>query len=380
MRWRWIWKVDMRFLAVLTVKNEGAFLLEWLAHHQACGFSDFIICSNDCSDGTDLMLDHLAAQGLVHHIRNDGPYLKAGVQFSAYKRAAALPVFAQADWVMTLDIDEFVNIHVGNRTLPALLDALPDADAITLTWRLFGNAGVVRYTDRPITHSFTHAAPRVIYWPWRAAMFKTLYRNNGAYAKLGVHRPRSPNPDMLPNLVWRDGCGRRLEPRFKTTQIFSPFGRDNTQLAQLNHYPLGAMESYVLKADRGRAVHRGDMLGMDYWVERNFSSHEDRSILALGGGAARDALLADPVLARLHQGAVAWRHARFQALMRQEPYRALFGRLLMCPPTRPVTQKGAAFLLGHARAGQTGASAATDKATDTATGDTRDSGGTQTHA
>ena len=370
MRWRWIWKADMRFLAVLTVKNEAAFLLEWLAHHQSCGFTDFIICSNDCSDGTDLMLDHLAAKGLVHHIRNSGPYQKAGVQFSAYKKAASLPVFAQADWVATLDIDEFVNIHVGNGTLPALLAVLPDADAITLTWRLFGNAGVVRYADQPITHSFTHAAPRVVHWPWRASMFKTLYRNNGAYAKMGVHRPRDPNPDLLARLVWRDGCGRRLEPRFKTTQIFSPFGRDNTQLAQLNHYPLGAMESYVLKADRGRAVHSGNLLGLDYWVERNFSSHEDRSILALDTGPARAALMADPVLARLHHSAVAWRHARFEELMRTEPYRALFGRLLMCPPTRPVTQKGAAFLLNYARLGQTGTADSAGDDTQTAMGDT----------
>ena len=53
----------MRVLAILGVKNEGAFLLEWLAHHRACGFTDFLVFSNDCSDGTDLMLDRLAAMG-----------------------------------------------------------------------------------------------------------------------------------------------------------------------------------------------------------------------------------------------------------------------------------------------------------------------------
>ena len=52
----------MRALAILCVKNEGAFLLEWLAHHRATGFTDFLVFSNDCSDGTDLMLDRLADQ------------------------------------------------------------------------------------------------------------------------------------------------------------------------------------------------------------------------------------------------------------------------------------------------------------------------------
>ena len=50
----------MRATALRGVKNEGAFLVEWLAHHRACGFSDFLVYSNDCSDGTDLMLDRLA--------------------------------------------------------------------------------------------------------------------------------------------------------------------------------------------------------------------------------------------------------------------------------------------------------------------------------
>ena len=31
----------MTHLALLTVRNEAAFLLEWLAHHRAVGFDDF---------------------------------------------------------------------------------------------------------------------------------------------------------------------------------------------------------------------------------------------------------------------------------------------------------------------------------------------------
>lgn len=38
----------MRTLAILTQRNEGAFLLEWLAHHRAIGFTDFLVFSNDC--------------------------------------------------------------------------------------------------------------------------------------------------------------------------------------------------------------------------------------------------------------------------------------------------------------------------------------------
>ncbi|MGR3362692.1 MAG: glycosyltransferase family 2 protein [Maritimibacter harenae] len=338
----------MRATAVLTVRNEGAFLLEWVAHHLGIGFTDLVILSNDCDDGTDRMLDRLAEIAPVHHLRNEAPHEDGGVQFTGLKRADAHPAVRAADWLCALDVDEFVNIHAGDHTLGALLEALPEADAITLTWRLFGNGGVVRFDDLPITAQFTRAAPEIMYWPWRAAMFKTLYRNDGAYDRLGVHRPRAPS-GKADTARWFDGHGRDLGPRFRRGPIFSPYGRPNYGLAQLNHYPLGAMESYILKRDRGRAVHAGEPLGLDYWTERNWVAEEDTSIRQ--SDALRDPwltrLMGDAPLAELHAEAVLWRRQRFDRLMLEEPNRALFGRLLMSPPARPLPPEAAKMLIAY---------------------------------
>ncbi len=343
-----------RILAVLTVRNEAAFLLEWLAHHKAVGFTDFLVFSNDCTDGTDKMLDRLDQLGWLTHVRNDGPYDKGGIQFTALKMADKTRQVKKADWILPMDVDEFVNIHTGDHTVPALLAALPDATAITLTWRLFGNAGVVRYEDTPVTESFTRCAPEIMYWPWRSAMFKTLYRNDGTYAKLGVHRPRSPDQSRLDKARWFDGQGRLLEDQFKVKRIFNNYGRPNYDLVQLNHYPLGAMESYVLKADRGRAVHSDHMLDMDYWVERNFNTDTDTTITATAPARdhLRSELLKDAKLARLHERAVDWRRTRFLALMEKEPFRALFARLLMTPQSRPISAQAARTLAGFANLGR----------------------------
>ena len=296
------------------------------------------------------MLDRLAELGWLEHCRNDGPYDRGGIQFTALKRAAKLDVVRHADWILPLDIDEFVNIHAGGHRVPDLLAALPDATAITLTWRLFGNGDQVNFTDTPVTETFTRCAPEIMYWPWRSAMFKTLYRNDGTYRKPGVHRPRDPDTEKLKTARWFDGHGRELDEQFKTRRIFSNYGRPNYGLVQLNHYPLGAMESYVLKADRGRAVHSDHMLGMDYWVERNFNTDTDTSVQTLSApsGALRQDLLADPALARLHTRAVAWRETRFAELMLREPLRALFARLLMTPPSRPVSAGSAQALVRFA--------------------------------
>ncbi|MEM6374305.1 MAG: glycosyltransferase family 2 protein, partial [Pseudomonadota bacterium] len=119
--------------------------------------------------------------------------------------------------------------------------------------------------------------------------------------------------------------------------------------------PLGAMESYILKVDRGRVNRTDTALGADYWVERNFNTEKDASIRRYD--AARDTvwngLRADPECVRLHDAAVAWRKIRFDRLMLDDSHRALMGRLLMTPPAQPMTAKAARFLMGYARKPQT---------------------------
>ena len=103
------------------------------------GVDDFLVFSNDCERWHRSDAGQVGADGLLTHVRNDGPYDKGGIQFTALKAAAKMDQVQQADWILPLDVDEFVNIHTGDHTLAALHAALPEATAITLTWRLFGN-------------------------------------------------------------------------------------------------------------------------------------------------------------------------------------------------------------------------------------------------
>ncbi len=334
----------MRILAIVGVKNEGAFLIEWLAHHRACGFTDFLFYSNDCSDGTDLMLNRLQELGQLTHIRNE-PSSPEGPQWSMLKSADKHPLRLAADWIMVLDIDEFVNIHIGARHIKDLIAAAPQATAFALTWRLFGNAGQIQMQDAPITASFTRAAPATLGWPWRAQMIKTLFKNDGSYRKLGVHRPRNLQEDSAPK--WCDGSGRELDTAFHTNRIFSDYTRHNYQWAQLNHYPLGAAENYLVKADRGRANREASGFDMGYWIERNLNEVEDNSIAALDSSALRAKFHADPVLGPLHRAAFVWRKTRFAQLMQHEPWRALYGRILMTPPSHSLSPDAARQITRH---------------------------------
>ena len=337
----------MKVTAILTLRNEAVFLPEWLAHHRAIGFSDFLVFSNDCQDGTDLLLDRLADLGWLTHMRNPGPHDK-GPQWDALKAADHHPLVRGADWLMHLDIDEFVNIRIGDGRLPALIETCPGATGFMLTWRMFGNAGVEALDGRPVTETFVQAAPEVLHWPWRAQMVKTLYRNDGAFRKLGVHRPRSPSADARAH--WVDGAGRPLPPGFVQGRVLTDPGSAPYALAQINHYALGSMQDYLVKVDRGRANRAAGAFDLGYWVDRNFCDVEDRSILRMAPAAAalRDGMLGDAVLRDLHAAALAWRKARFRALMAEEPWRAFFGRLKMAAPSRVLSANEARTIRGYA--------------------------------
>ncbi|MDM7458025.1 MAG: glycosyltransferase family 2 protein, partial [Paracoccus sp. (in: a-proteobacteria)] len=185
---------DKRVLIVTTMKNEGPFILEWLAYHRAIGVTDFLIYTNDCSDGTDTFLQLLQRKGLCQW--RDNPYRQTDMkpQHAALDAANDEPILAETDWAICMDVDEFIAVHVGDGTLAALFDAIGEANMISLTWRLFGNADIDGYRDSFITQDHTLCAREFTNKPHQAWGFKTLYRNLGLFRKMGVHRPKG----MLP--------------------------------------------------------------------------------------------------------------------------------------------------------------------------------------
>ena len=94
----------MRVLVITTMRNEAPFVLEWLAYHQHIGVTDFLVYSNDCEDGTDLLLDRLEVLGHVRHVRNHAGGKKS-VQWRALSKANNHPAARDADWIYVTDVD-----------------------------------------------------------------------------------------------------------------------------------------------------------------------------------------------------------------------------------------------------------------------------------
>lgn len=323
-----------RTAIVTTMKNEAPFILEWLAWHRAIGVQDFLVYTNDCSDGTDTMLDLLQAKGIVQHRQN--PYVPGGElkpQHAALQAAESEPLIQNADWAICMDVDEYINVKLGDGRLPTLYAAMqaadPGANMISLTWRLFGNADVHGFEDRFITQQFDRCAPEVMRKPHQAWGFKTLFRNIDLYKKLGVHRPKGLKPDLWDEVKWLNGSGKPMPQAMLRNGWRSTMETYGYDWVQLNHYAVRSAESFLVKRDRGRVNHVDRDQGLHYWFRMNHNVEQEGSIMARLPllQAEWDRLLADPEIRAAHEAAVIAHRAKIAELRATPNYEAFYAEL-----------------------------------------------------
>ena len=318
----------VKITAVTCVKNEGPFLLEWIAFNRLIGVNGFLFYSNDCSDGTDRLLDALEDRGIVQHLLN--PAEGRNYQMEALKDARKHAVVSEADWVWVADVDEFLNIHVGDHSIPALVDACGDPQAISLNFQFFANDDVETFEDRPVIAQFTRSHNPDLWCGEAAIEVKSLVRGDFPLQYFGAHRPffKSKLPkEKRPR--WTDGSGRDVPHRFlvaanpRRIRRFPAAGARD--LATLNHYALRSLDSYLVKNDRGDVNREHRAFDDTYWRERNDPAWEDRSIQrylpALETALA--ALKSDAEIGALHDEAVRLHRAKCAELMAQPTYQAM---------------------------------------------------------
>jgi hypothetical protein len=88
---------------VTTMKDEGPYILDWVAHYRALGATDIVVFTNDCNDPTDMILRNLNRLGYVHHGFNR--VMRRGPHKSALMWALHEPVVNDAEWILVADVD-----------------------------------------------------------------------------------------------------------------------------------------------------------------------------------------------------------------------------------------------------------------------------------
>ena len=301
------------------MKDEGPYLLEWLAHYRIMGFDRIVVLHNDCTDGTDAMLARLQAMGEVVAVPHRvAPGKKP--QPSALRLAETLPGLARTDWLLLADSDEFLDVAPGAGRLADLIDALPSGtQAVAATWRVMGSNGLTDWNPGPVTQCYRRGAPDDFRKGWGV---KTLFRPFEGM-KLGIHRPTireiSRDPQARATLeaqTWVNGAGLPLTRRFKREAWLSTTLTVGYGLVEMKHFATRSRENFLLRAARGNVNDKARKYDAAYFAifDRNEDARESLSRQADARAAQVKAWLSDPDLARLQARSLAHHAARMAAL------------------------------------------------------------------
>lgn len=310
-----------RILVPTCMKNEGPFILEWLAWHRAIGVTDFVVFTNDCTDGSERLLERLDQLGYVKHMPN--PALATGrphFQPDALQYVVHLPSFREADYVISMDVDEFINVRTGEGRLQDLLEAAGDFDVLSISELNHGCGGRHRFEPGFVCEQYPGHQTEMPGNKRAQRGVKSIVRLSPRIQKVRNHRPDVLNG--LGSAVWLDGSGR---PRGELSADPGENGwdcRGSYDLVSLDHFPLRSLQCYLVKMHRGDVVVANKGVSQRYWRTRN---HSENFSSDLGTGLARmraefDRLLTDPETRTLHEACIAAHQARISDLSSNPEY------------------------------------------------------------
>ena len=248
-----------------TARNEGPYILDWLAHHRAAGFQHAIIYSNDNDDGSDELLGLLADHGEITWVRNDlSPTARS--QWKAYGHAfKSLPDILDFRWTMVLDLDEYVGFRTD---MFATIDDFlgwqehQPTDSVAMRWLHFAAGRLDLWHDAPSTRRFTRREPEI------SKLFKSIVRSNQFWHA----HAHFPFPTMDAPFTYRleDGSINHHMGLLKGIKI--PTDTVSADTAWIAHHVYRTAGESLIKATRGdctwSAQSRADTEFLDTIVKR----------------------------------------------------------------------------------------------------------------
>ncbi len=238
--------MNPRTAVVSCMKNEGQFLLEWVAFYRVLGFDEILVLTNDCQDGTDAMLQYLQDIGEVTHVQNpregDEP-----PQVTGLRRAFRNKKVRSCDWMLHCDADEFLRIDYGNGHIQDLLAAMPGhTDAIAIAWMPYGHDDLAEWPGGNVIEANTRRQSETD----PGGFHKSLYRPN-KFSAATDHMPKRPyGPVTL-----RNAAGTEMDAIATRTEHAKFRGNGPEMMswdgAALHHYAIRADDIFMMKNARG---------------------------------------------------------------------------------------------------------------------------------
>ncbi|SDX41532.1 Glycosyl transferase family 2 [Ruegeria halocynthiae] len=284
-------QTEMKVGLFSCARNEGPFILEWVAYHLLVGFDPILIYSNDSTDGTTELLDALDKNRVLSHVLQE---LKPGEipQYNAADKAFLHPSLVDADWLMWLDSDEFLYCSGRDNRITDLIARCSElSEGVAVNWLIFGDGNNDKWEPGLVTQRFLRRGETDHHLH---CYFKTLFRRSDKIRGFGLHRPhlypdfrndgsQFVNTSGVPmhEHMYRSGSRRRHALGAVPEQLSSH------DWAAIFHYPVKTRDSFELKRQRGQgtktidAPNRSSRFREKYWEKYNQNSVMDNRMLVM---------------------------------------------------------------------------------------------------
>ena len=282
------------------MRNEGAFLLEWVCWYRMLGF-DVLVATNDCTDHSVDLLGRLADAGWLSHFSHTPGTTPA--KQSAHRQMRKQPQVAATDWLLICDVDEFLVIHTGDGSILSYMDQIGrDFLGVVFHWQCFGTGGHKLYQDGLVHQQFLR---RGTSRHQSNTNFKTLFKSPLRYRRYTDHGP------FIYDGVWGEAPDNFVNTDGKyiakfLTQDKPVRATDLDDIAhttaQMIHYVIRSDESFDLKRGVPSASAHVDRYTDQFYKIRNRNGILDQSAPCFADqfSAVHTAAMAIPGVARLH--------------------------------------------------------------------------------
>ncbi len=241
---------------VMSARNEGIYLLEWIAHHRSIGFEWCYIYSNNNDDRSDELLSTLANAGIITWINSE---ISPGVpaQDKAYGHAfGMLPDILDFEWALVLDADEFLVPNPARFT--SITDFLRwqskrEVDAIAMNWKFIGSNDEIGCLDELMTRRNTRLVDIALIGDGYR-LIKTIFRPRLMLSS----RSHTPVTDERSAYVYRLSTGDLHAYRNNPTGFHADAGfadNFNAENICIYHYFFKSAEEWLWKSSRNRGDH-----------------------------------------------------------------------------------------------------------------------------
>lgn len=138
---------------VAILKDEATYIDEWIQYHRNLGFEVFFLYDNESRDCIKEVLDPYIKSGLVKYTYLPGKNMQERAYLDAVKKSKS-----SIGWLLTLDIDEFLE-PVSSVDLLEWLDSQEESTSqIEIGWMVYGSSGHITRPDGLVIENYLHHA------------------------------------------------------------------------------------------------------------------------------------------------------------------------------------------------------------------------------